>query len=353
MRRVRQIAAAAAPPALVPGAVAGGASITELEGEAIGRYASVKVALLGFGERGVPLASKDEVAKVFTQRSLEPVWVESEAEIPADTAVIVTTGAPVTAETLAKAPKLKLVAVAFSGVDHVDSAACRAKGVAVVNVPGYSTEATAELVLGFVLSHLRRLPQCFQVIKNGQWSCPQQDDLQSKTIGLVGVGRIGMRLAEIFAAFKVKNVLGYSLKQEKEFTDMGGTYVGSLASLFLEADVVCVCVPLAPNTEGLVSETLMNLMRPNCLLVNVSRGGVVDEEALVKYLKEERFSAALDVFGKEPLPKDDPLRTVPEERLMMTPHVGYQTSTSLAKRLDSTVKNILAYLAGQPVNNAL
>uniref|UniRef100_A0A7S0FQF2 Glycerate dehydrogenase n=1 Tax=Pyrodinium bahamense TaxID=73915 RepID=A0A7S0FQF2_9DINO len=356
-RRLRRIVAAAAPqpvpPPGLPAPCAAAPSIAELEGEAIGRFAAVKVVLLKVGERGVPLASQGEVEKLFKQRSLEPVWVDQVNDIPEDAAVIVTTGTLVGAEILAKMPKLRLVAVAFTGVDHIDLAACKARGVKVANVPGYSTDATAELAIGLVLAHLRRLPTCQQSIKDGMWACPRQEDLQSKTVGLVGVGRIGMRLAELFKAFKVKALLGYSSSQDAAFTLNGGAYVESLAGLFLDSDIVIVSLPLTATTKGLISEKIMELLRPECILVNVGRGGVVDEAALAKFLAQGRFRAALDVFDEEPLPTNDPLRAVPEEALLMTPHVGYQSTASLQKRLDATVKNILAFLAGEAINSVV
>jgi len=307
--------------------------------------------LLKIGERGVPLASREQVEKLFSQRGLEPSWVENVSEIPDDATILVTTGAPVGADVLAKAPKLRLVAVAFTGTDHVDTAACQAKGITVTNVPGYSTESTAELVLGLTLSHLRRLTQCQKIVQDGLWTMPPQDDLQAKTVGIVGVGKIGIRLAELFKAFKVKAILGYDpLAKVPEFTVQGGVYMDSLAGLFLDADIICVCCPLTTATESLISDRVMELLRPDSLLVNVSRGGVVDETALAKLLGEGKFRAALDVFSSEPLPKDNPLRSVSSDALLMTPHVGYQSTASLQKRLDATVKNILAFLAGQAIN---
>lgn len=355
-RRLRQIVATAAPPSSVgllqPCGVSG-QTLVELEGEAIGRFAAMKVVLLRMGERGVPLAAKAELETLFRQRSLEPVSVEAIEDIPKDTQVIVTTGMPVDAKVLAAAPKLKLVAVAFSGVDHIDVAACKARGITVVNVPGYSTDATAELAVGLVISHLRRLPACHQGIKDGQWPAPHQEDLQTKSVGIIGLGKIGLRLAELFKAFKVKSMKAYSLTQDPQFVALGGSYVDSLGGLFLDSDVICVCVPLTETSKNLVSEKLMQLLRPDSILVNVSRGAVVDEAALAKYLKDGRFRAALDVFDTEPLPKNSPLRQLPSETLLMTPHIGYQSEQSLARRLDATVKNILAYLAGQPINMVL
>jgi len=343
LERVRRITATIAPAPCV--------SIAELEGEAIGRFSAVKVVLLKIGDRGVPLASREKVELLFSQRGLEPIWVDDASKIPPDAIVLVTTGAPVGADVLAKMPKLRLVAVSFTGTDHVDIAACHAKGIAVTNVPGYSTESTAELVLGLTLSHLRRLPQCYKIVQEGSWTMPPQDDLATKTIGIVGVGKIGIRLAELFRAFKVKSILGYDpLVKAQEFTAMGGVYLDSLAGLFLDADIICVCCPLTKKTDGLISDRVMELLRPDSILVNVSRGGVVDETALAKFLGEGKFRAALDVFNAEPLPKDNPLRTVPADALLMTPHVGYQSTASLEKRLDATVKNILAFLAGQAIN---
>jgi len=351
--RLRHIVAAVAPRPVggVAPAPCAGPSLRELEGEAIGRYAAVRVVLLKIGDRGVPLASKAEVERLFQQRSLEPVWVEEVSQIPADATILVTTGTPIGSEILDKVPKLGLVAVAFTGVDHIDVAACRSRGVKVVNVPNYSTDSTAELALGMVLSHLRRLPRCHQNIQEGIWACPPQEDLQEKTVGIVGVGRIGLRLAELFKAFKVKGLMGYSMAQDAAFTASGGMYVESLAGLFLDCDIIVICLPLTAKTKGLIRGKLLELLRPNCIFVNVSRGDVVDEAALAKHVSKGRFRAALDVFGTEPLPADHALRAAPADSLLMTPHVGYQSDTSLSKRLDMTVKNILAYLAGQAINS--
>mmetsp|Transcript_78391 Transcript_78391/g.196858 ORF Transcript_78391/g.196858 Transcript_78391/m.196858 type:complete len:358 (+) Transcript_78391:90-1163(+) len=348
LRRLRHVAAAVVPVPCV--ATAEKAKLVELEGESIARLSAVKVALLRIGERGVPLGSPEEVDRLFQSRGLVPVRVRSVDDLPADAEVVVTTGAPVGSDVLQKMPKLKLVAVAFTGTDHIDVAACKARRVAVAHVPGYSTDATAELAIGLVISHLRRLQQCHQLIKDGQWSCPPQEDLRSKTVGIIGVGKIGLRLAELFNAFHVRGLIGYSTNQDPAFAALGGVYVDTLAALFLDADIVCVCVPLTETSEGMVSDSLMGLLRSDSLLVNVSRGGVIDELALAKHLGRGSFRAALDVFSNEPLPKTNPLRQVPPEQLLMTPHVGYQSQASLAKRLDVTVKNVLAHLAGQATN---
>jgi len=326
-------------------------SLMEQEGQAAARLAALKVCFLQSpGDKGVPLASRGDIEANFKKKGMDCVWAEDAGKIPEDTIVMVTAGAPVDAAVISKSPKLQLVAVALTGYDIVDLDACEARGITVSNVPGYSADATAELAVGLILSQLRRFPALHKAVAAGQWNCPLQEDLRTKTVGIIGTGQIGLRLAEIMKAFKVKKTIGYSLTQSNDFIALGGQYVGQLSALFLEADIICVCVPLTTLSKGLVSESLMNLLRPDSLLINVSRGGVVDEAALAKFLSKGRFRAALDVFNNEPLPADDPLRSVPEGNLIMTPHVGYQSQASLAERYDATVKNILAFLAGQPVN---
>jgi len=220
----------------------------------------------------------------------------------------------------------------------------------VVNVPGFSTDAAAELALGFVLAHLRNLSAFWKTLYEGFWTCPSQDKLSSKTVGIVGIGSLGLRLAELFKAFSVKEMLGYSPTQTAAFVELGGTYLDSLEDLFRRSDVVCICCSFSPETKGLVSESLLELLLPSSVLVNVAHGGVIDEDALSRFLAQGRFRAGLDVFGTEPLPANSSLRSVAAETLLATPHVGYQTVECLERRLDVTIKNILAWQLDQSVN---
>lgn len=349
------------------------ASIEEMEGAAVGRFVRAKVVIWEAGQRGVRL-SPSRVQEMFVGRGLDVVFVQALADLPHDATILVTTGSSVGAELLAKLPGLQLVAAAFTGVDHIDLQACRNRKVVVVNVPNYSTDATAELAIGLILSQLRQLDQCHRTILDGHWDCPPQDDLSTKTVGIVGVGKIGHRLAELFRAFNVKGLRGYDITwnqlevpqppnaglpgwsprqrtvEEPKFAQIGGMYVDTLAGLFLDSDIVCICLPLTQSTQGLISEKLLELLRPNSLLVNISRGGVIDEPALARLLQAGRFRAALDVFSTEPLQADNPLRSVPRDRLLMTPHIGYQSPSSLENMLQVTLKNILAFLAGQATN---
>jgi D-3-phosphoglycerate dehydrogenase len=255
------------------------------------------------GERGVPLAARPVVEKAFERGSLEVHWAASIEEIRADTDILVTMGATVGREVVAKCPRLSLVAVAFTGTDHVDLNACRSQGVTVINTPGYSTDSTAQLALTLVLEHLHRLPECHATIQAGGWACPLQEDLQSKMVGIVGTGSLGVRCAELFKAFKVKGMIGYDLVHSPSFLATGGSYLPSLAALFLDADIVVVCLPLTEKTRGIISARILQLLRPESVLVNVGRGDVIDEAAMATLLKQNRFRAALDVYSKEPLPQ--------------------------------------------------
>jgi len=325
-------------------------SFAEMEGSAIARASPVKVCLFCVGERGVPLAAMPSVIETFKKASLEVISVSGLGELPADTNVLVTTGAAVGPEVLDKIPKCSLVAVAFTGYDHVDVEECQARGITVINVPGYATDSTAELALSLVLAHMHNLRACHDTIAKGSWERPQQDHLDSKTVGIVGTGSLGVRCAEIFKAMKVKNIIGYDQVVQPAFINAGGSYTQSLAEVFLDAQIIILCVPLTEQTRGMISARLLTLLRPDCILVNVSRGDVVDEVALAELLKERRFRAALDVFSTEPLTPNDPLLSLPSDVLLMTPHVGYQSITSLRARFDATVKNILAFLAGHAIN---
>jgi D-3-phosphoglycerate dehydrogenase len=325
-------------------------SFAEMEGSAIARVSASKVCLFCMGERGVPLGAMPSIIDTFTKASLEVTSVNGLNELPADTNVLVTTGAAVGPDVLSKVPKCVLVAVAFTGYDHVDVEACKARGISVTYVPGYATDSTAELALSLVLAHMHNLQACHDNIAKGSWEAPEQDHLDAKTVGIVGTGNLGVRCAEIFKAMKVKNIIGYDLSMQPAFTSAGGSYTNSIAELFLESQIIIICVPLTDETRGMISARLLTLLRPECILVNVSRGDVVDEVAMAELLKERRFRAALDVFSMEPLRADDPLRAVPSDVLLMTPHVGYQSLTTLRARFDATVKNILAFLAGHAIN---
>lgn len=292
------------------------------------------------------------VEDAFGTHDLRVVWDgKGGSEVPAAAAsALVTVKRIVDAAVLDKFPSLRLVAVAFTGYDHVDLQECKKRGIAVANVPGYSTDGVAELCFGLMFSLLRHIPIAHQHVRAGKWAWPPGNELAGKRLGVIGTGQIGIRVSEIGKAFKVSKILGYDQMKNPKFEQLGGEYVGSLATLFLHADVLVVAVALTNETRGLVSSKLLKLLRPESIFINCARGAIVDQEALTKMLGEGRFRAGLDVYEVEPLPVDHPLRGIPESHLVTVPHLAYKCEESLRRRQDITLANILAFLADSPQN---
>lgn len=291
------------------------------------------------------------VEDTFANHDLKVIWEGKPAEVPATSVVaLVTVKKVVDAAMLDRFPSLRLVSVAFTGYDHVDLAECRRRGVAVANVPGYSTDGVAELCFGLIFSLLRHIPIAHQHVRSGKWAWPPGNELSGKRLGVIGTGQIGIRVCEIGKAFKVSKILGFDMVKNPKFEQLGGEYVGSLATLFLHADVLIVAVALTNETRGLVSAKLLKLLRPDSIFINCARGAIVDEEALTKMLGEGRFRAGLDVYAVEPLRSDHPLRSIPESHLVTVPHLAYKCQESLRRRQDISLANILAFLAESPQN---
>jgi len=174
--------------------------------------------------------------------------------------------------------------------------------------------------------------------------------LKDKKFAALGTGAIGLRVSQIAKAFGVKEIIGFDKRQNPEFLALGGTYASSLATIFLDVDIVVVNLQLTKKTKGIVGSKLMKLLRPDSILVNVARGPLIDQKALAQMLCDRRFRAAIDVFDVEPLPADDQLRRVPPEQLLMVPHLAYKCEESLQRRLGITLANILAYFSEHPQN---
>lgn len=291
------------------------------------------------------------VEDCFATHDLKVCWATDDlSSMPSSAVALVTVKKRVDAAILEKLPSLQLVAVAFTGYDHVDLEDCKRRGVAVANVPGYSTDGVAELCFGLIFALLRHIPIAHQHVRAGKWAWPPGNELSGKRLGLIGTGQIGIRVGEIGNAFKVSKLLGYDQIRNPKFESLGGEYVSSLATLFLHADVVVVACALTKETKGLVSAKLLRLLRPDSIIINCARGAIVDQEAMTKMLSEGRFRAGLDVYEVEPLPADHQLRTIPESHLVTVPHLAYKCQESLRRRQDITLANILAFLSENPQN---
>ena len=242
---------------------------------------------------------------------------------------------------------LKFISVAFVGIDHVDTDACKEKGIIISNTGGYCNDAVAELAVGLTLDCLRNISAGDRAVQSGLGKAGLQGhELAGKTVGIVGTGAIGCRTAQIFKAFGCK-LLGYSRSVRQEALDLGIEYC-SLSELMMESDIISVHIPLTPDTRGLIGENEIARMKEGAILINTARGPVVDTQALAAAVKKGKITAATDVFEKDPpLPQDHPFLGIPN--LICTPHVGFDTRESIDRRAAMVFENVEAWLTGEPI----
>jgi len=287
---------------------------------------------------------------VPTRVSFGPPGADAIVERAAGAAVLVTlyTYTRIGAAVLGRLPELKLVATRTAGYSHIDVDAAAAGAVSVAVVPGAATQSVAEFTFGAVLALGRRLPDAREATRSGRWEYREFRgfELAGKTLGVVGLGRIGLRVAELGAAFGMR-VLGWS-RHEKGAPGIEQT---SLEDLLARADVVSVNVALNDDTRGLVDAARLALMRPGAILVNTARGGIVDDEALRERLEAGLLGGAvLDVLGSEPPAREELARLAAAPNVLVTPHVAWHTEEALRRQFDETTDNVLAFLAGTPRN---
>lgn len=263
-----------------------------------------------------------------------------------DAQIIVVSNLPLNSEVIEGCKNLKLLSVAFTGVDHIAMDACRKNGVTVCNCAGYSTCAVADLVFGMLISLYRNVIPCNEVCRaEGTKDGLVGFELEGKKFGVVGTGAIGLRVAAIARAFGCE-VLAYS-RTAKEVE--GVRYV-DLKTLLSECDIVSLHTPLNSETRGLLNRERIGWMKKNAVLINTARGPVVDSEALAQALSEGRIAGAcIDVFENEPpVKKDHPLFAAPNT--IVTPHIAFATKEALVKRAVIVFDNVAAWLDEAPVN---
>jgi phosphoglycerate dehydrogenase-like enzyme len=247
------------------------------------------------------------------------------------------------ASLLARLPALELLALTGRNSGHVDVAAATDRGVLITETDG-SVASTVELTIGLMLATVRGVPQEDRAMREGQWQTRLGVELSGKTLGILGLGRIGSRIAA-FGKFLGMRVLawGPTLTEERA-TASGVTYV-PLDTVFRESDVVSLHLRLSERTRGVVTAQHLSLMKPTAFLINTARGPLVDEAALVVALRERRIAGAgVDVFDVEPLPADHPLLAL--ENVALSPHKGYVTLDGYHIFFRQAVENIESYLDG-------
>lgn len=241
------------------------------------------------------------------------------------------------------APRLKIVARAGVGHDNVDVAAATRHGIVATNVAGVLENAASEMSFALMLALARRIPTCDSVVRAGRWDKIIGWELRGKTLGLLGMGKIGKGVATRAKAFEM-NVMAYDLMPDRQFAADHGIVLGTLEEVLSQADFVTLHLPLTPATRSFIGDRELRFMKPTAFLINASRGGVVDEDALCQALTGERLrGAAIDVFEKEP-PSNNPLLHM--DNVVLSPHVGGSTFESLGQVAAIAARNVIAVLAG-------
>ncbi|MFJ4445676.1 2-hydroxyacid dehydrogenase [Pseudomonas sp. NPDC089422] len=254
-------------------------------------------------------------------------------------------------ELLDLAPQLEVISSVSVGVDNYDIADLTRRGVMLTNTPDVLTETTADTGFALILATARRVVELAGWVREGQWQTSLGPahfgtDVHGKTLGIVGMGRIGEALARRGAAGFGMRVLYHSSRAKPDVEARYAARYCSLDVLLAEADYVCLTVPLSASTEGLIGARELGLMKPEAILVNIARGRVVDEAALIEALQQKRIrGAGLDVFVQEPLAVDSPLLQL--DNVVATPHIGSATHETREAMARCAVDNLLSALAGQ------
>ncbi|MDD4205033.1 MAG: NAD(P)-dependent oxidoreductase [Candidatus Delongbacteria bacterium] len=267
----------------------------------------------------------------------------------AETEVLISVKTKLGPVELSEYPKLKVIAVAFTGYDSVDLNYCREKNIAVCNVPAYSTNSVAELAVGLAISLLREIPKGNEAIRKGQWDLGRPGiELSGKTVGICGTGAIGIRTSEIFNVLGC-GIIGWSRTRRKEFTDLGGKYVDTLEELCSGSDILSIHVPSNAETKALIGQKQLSLIKQSAYLINTARGPVVDESALYEALRDKHIAGAgLDVYSIEPVTRENPFLKL--DNVILTPHIAFKTEEALKRRAEITFDNINSFERGNKLN---
>jgi len=248
------------------------------------------------------------------------------------------------ASLLARLPKLELLALTGRNLGQVDAGMATECGILLTDTKG-SGASPVELTIGLMLAVARRIPQEVAALRSGRWQTSLGVELKGKTLGILGLGRIGSRIAA-FGQFLGMRVLAWGPTLTDERATAAGVTRVSLERLFQESDVVSVHLRLSDTSRRLVTADLLRLMKPTAFLINTARGPIVDETALVALLSERRIAGAgLDVYDVEPLPNDH--QFVGLDNAVLTPHLGYVTQETYRIFFRQVVENIAAYLDGR------
>jgi phosphoglycerate dehydrogenase-like enzyme len=262
--------------------------------------------------------------------------------VPFDVICVMRERTPLTAEIIGRLPALKLIASTGPRNASIDIAAARARDIEIVNT-GYDSYPTIEATWGLILASARHIVTEAQGVRAGGWQKTLGVGLHGKTLGILGLGRVGAGVARVGLAFGMK-VIAWSQNLTEDKASEHGVALATKEELFRTSDIVSVHVILSDRSRGLVGRPEFELMKPSALLVNTSRGPIVAESALIEAARSRKIAgAAVDVFDREPLPLDHPFRSLPN--ILATPHIGYVADDLYRTFYQDTVSNIASWMA--------
>jgi phosphoglycerate dehydrogenase-like enzyme len=262
-----------------------------------------------------------------------------------DADVLLLSNRPLSKAVIEACPKLKLICVAFTGIDHVDQRACKARGIILHNAAGYAVHAVSELAIGLMIVLLRRIISADTTVRaSGDNRELVGHELFGKTLGVVGCGAIGLQVARLGNAFGCR-VLGFE-RNVLQVDDLTIEQV-ELDELLSRSDIVSLHLPLTADTRGFIGRKQLARLKPSAILINTARGPVVDQAALIEALVQNRLAGAgLDVFDMEPpLPPTHPIFQTPNTVLL--PHVGFETAEAMSAKADIALRHLEDFLTSK------
>ncbi|WP_149535396.1 D-2-hydroxyacid dehydrogenase family protein [Siccirubricoccus phaeus] len=265
---------------------------------------------------------------------------------PFDALLIMRERTPFPKALLDRLPNLKLLITTGARNRSVDLAAATARGITVCGTPGVGN-STVDITWGLILSVLRHIPEQEAALRAGRWQVKLGTGLEGKTLGVIGLGNLGSRVAKVGAAFGMK-VLGWSQNLTAEKAAAAGASLATKDALLEQSDVVTLHVVLSDRSRGMIGAAELALMKRSAIIVNTSRGPLIDQAALIAALQEGRIAGAgLDVYDQEPLPAGHPILSAPNT--VLTPHLGYVTEENYRAYFQGAVEAVEAFLAGAPI----
>ena len=296
--------------------------------------------------------SFDEIYKQGEVREFPLTPVDKIVENVGDAEIVLCNKTPFTADIIRACPNLKYIGLCATGYNNVDIKTCNELGITVCNVPAYSTAAVAQLVFSFILQFASRTSAYNKFVQSGgliksetfsDFLYPIQE-LAGKTIGIIGYGSIGRKVAHIAQAFNMNVIVNTRTAKQ----DGSVKFVG-LKELFSEADVITAHCPLTDETLGLINKEILSYCKPSCVIINTSRGPVVNEQDLADALNNGKIAgAALDVLCQEPMAEDCPL--IGAKNCIITPHIAWAPLETRERLIKIAAENIKAFIEGNPIN---